>query len=212
LSYQWQFFGTNLPTGTSSVLTISNTQPAQAGNYQAIITNSAGAITSSIASLTVLVPPSISSQPTNETVPVAGTASFSVSATGTAPLTYQWQMAGTNVPGATNSSLLVTNVQTSEAGPYRIIATNAAGAVTSAPAMLRVLVSPTVASISYTGNTATLTFNSISGLVYTLEYKDWFTNLNWTVIPPGATGMGGILLLQDTNATVPNRFYRVRSQ
>jgi hypothetical protein len=55
-------------------------------------------------------PPSITTQPTNQTVTVGGAATFSVTTTGLLPLNYQWRFNGTNLSGATNTSLRLTNV------------------------------------------------------------------------------------------------------
>jgi hypothetical protein len=93
-----------------------------------------------------------------------------------------------------------------------LVVTNIAGAVTSAPANLRVLVTTDAGSISVTGSTVSITVTSVVGLIYTLESKDLLTDPAWTTIPPSSTGTGGILLLQDTNATVPSRLYRVRTE
>ena len=71
------------------------------------ITNATGSVTSNSAMLTVtdaMTAPSITSQPTNQSVTVGGTASFSVSATGTAPLSYQWSKNNTPINGATSST------------------------------------------------------------------------------------------------------------
>jgi uncharacterized repeat protein (TIGR03803 family) len=55
---------------------------------------------------------------------VGGNATFTVAASGSTPLSYSWQSNGTNIPGATNSSLTITNVQTTNAGTYTVIAGN----------------------------------------------------------------------------------------
>ena len=82
--------------------------------------------------------PVIVSQPTNQTVNVGGTAIFSVTASGTPPLIYQWNFNGTNIAGMTNPSLTLTNVQFSQAGNYSVLVTNAFGSALSSNAVLTV--------------------------------------------------------------------------
>jgi hypothetical protein len=82
--------------------------------------------------------PIIVSQPTNQTVGVGGTAIFWVVAAGTAPLSYQWLFNGTNLDGATNATLALTNVQPAQAGNYSAQVTNILGSVLSSNAMLAV--------------------------------------------------------------------------
>ena len=83
-------------------------------------------------------PPSIATQPTNQTVTVGGTATFSVTASGTPPLSYQWNFNGTNIGGATNTTLTLTNVQASQAGNYAVLVTNLFGSILSSNAVLTV--------------------------------------------------------------------------
>jgi hypothetical protein len=84
------------------------------------------------------VPPTITSQPTNQTVRTGESANFSVAATGTAPLNYQWQFNGTNIAAATNFLLTINNAQPTNAGNYRVVVSNSGGAVTSAVVTLSV--------------------------------------------------------------------------
>jgi len=86
--------------------------------------------------------PYIISQPTNQTVSAGGTATFSVSANGTQPLFYQWRFNGTNISGATNTSLTLTNVQPVQAGTYAVQVANVAGSTNSANAVLTVNLVP----------------------------------------------------------------------
>jgi len=83
-------------------------------------------------------PPVITTQPANQTVAVGGTAIFNVAASGSLPLSYQWNLNGTNIAGATNTSLTLTNVQFSQAGNYTVLVTNAYGSVLSSNAVLTV--------------------------------------------------------------------------
>ncbi|MDW8310320.1 MAG: fibronectin type III domain-containing protein, partial [Verrucomicrobiales bacterium] len=110
LAYQWRLNGTNLPGATASTYAISNVQPAHAGDYSVVVSNAGGAVTSLIATLTVLVPPLITQQPQDQTVVAGQNATFSVVAGGSAPLFYQWRFYGTNLPGATGSVLTLSNV------------------------------------------------------------------------------------------------------
>ncbi|HEY9172363.1 MAG TPA: immunoglobulin domain-containing protein [Verrucomicrobiae bacterium] len=115
-----------------------------AAAYSVVVTNVAGAVTSAVATLTVWVPPTITVQPQSRTNIVGTTASFSVSAAGTMALSYQWRKNGTNLSGATLTTLTFANVQAGDAGNYTVVVTNVAAAVTSAVAVLTVWVPPTI--------------------------------------------------------------------
>lgn len=82
--------------------------------------------------------PTFASQPTNQTVAVGNNATFAVSVNGFAPLAYQWQCNGTNLPGATGSSFTCANALLANAGNYTVIVTNFYGSVTSSVAVLSV--------------------------------------------------------------------------
>ena len=84
------------------------------------------------------VPPVITSQPTNQTVFMGQPASFSVSASGTPPLGYQWRFNTTNIVGATNASLLIASVQITNAGTYSVIVSNSVTSILSSNAVLNV--------------------------------------------------------------------------
>ncbi|MGP8218816.1 MAG: immunoglobulin domain-containing protein [Limisphaerales bacterium] len=147
LTYQWYFNSALVANATNATLTLNNVQTNNAGTYYVIVSNSVGSLTSSLtssnASLTVLVPPLIAQQPTNQTVLQGSNAIFSVnvSSGSTTPLSYLWYFNGTNLlVGATNASLILTNVQTTNAGTYYVIVTNVAGSLTSSNATLTVQV------------------------------------------------------------------------
>jgi Immunoglobulin domain len=85
------------------------------------------------------VAPSITTQPANQTVVVGQTATFTVTAAGTAPLTYQWQKGGTAIAGATAASYTTpVTTQADNAGMFTVVVSNALGSVTSAAATLTV--------------------------------------------------------------------------
>lgn len=142
LTYRWRWNGNNFlpfaqgPT-TNSTLIITNNQPSYAGNYTCVVTNGAGGITSSVAVLTVNIPPTITAQPVSRTVGEGSNTSFGISATGPS-LSYQWRKDGNPIPGATASSLPLSNVQFTNAGGYSCVVTNPFAAVTSAVATLTV--------------------------------------------------------------------------
>ena len=135
-SYQWRFNGGNIPGETSSSYMISDVQTGDAGNYSVVVSNQFGSATSSNATLTLNVPPSITAQPSSQSVLAGANVTFSVTAAGTAPLYYQWRFAGVDIAAATASSYTRNNVQPADAGTYSVVVSNSAGSVSSAPAVL----------------------------------------------------------------------------
>ncbi len=185
-SYQWQAHGTNLPGATSSSLTLGNVQASQAGAYQAMVTNIYGSATSDVATLTVLVPVSIITQPQGWTNLPGTTALFLVSAAGTPPLSFQWRFNGTNLPGATQYGLTITNAQIPNAGMYTVVVTNSFSAVTSSPAFLALNLPPTITTQPQSQTApagANVSFNVTASGVGTLSYQWRFGSTNL----PGAT-------------------------
>jgi len=89
------------------------------------------------------IPPTITSQPASQTVTVGGGVVFTVTAAGTAPLSYQWRLGGNSLPGATAPSLTLLNVQLTNAGNYSVLITNTSGSALSSNALLTVLAAPT---------------------------------------------------------------------
>ena len=87
-----------------------------------------------------LTAPFVLVQPAGQTVPVGSVIAFTVFKAGNAPTTHQWRFNGTNIPGATDSSLNLNNVQVTNAGNYSVALTNAAGFTVSSNAFLSVRV------------------------------------------------------------------------
>src|ERR1017187_2173541 len=88
LSYQWMKNGVNISGATSSSYTISSVTNNDAAGYSVLVVNGGGSVTSSTATLTVLVPAAITSQPQSQAVIPGQNTSFSVGASGTAPFSY----------------------------------------------------------------------------------------------------------------------------
>ncbi|MES1185826.1 MAG: PA14 domain-containing protein, partial [Myxococcales bacterium] len=111
-------------------------------------------------------PPSIASQPSSVTVPVGGNATFTVSASGSAPLSYQWQRNGSNISGATSASYSLTGVQVADSGAqFRAVVTNTFGTATSNAAVLTVT-NNTAPTVSITSPTAGATYTGGSTLTF----------------------------------------------
>jgi hypothetical protein len=147
LSFQWYVNGTVIAGAVSNSYTIAVTTSSDNGSvYTVEVSNAAGTTTSSPFVLTVNTPPAITLQPTSQTVTAGQAATFTVTATGTAPLTYQWDQGGTAISGATGSSYTIPTTAIGNSGSvYTVLVTNMAGTVTSTAATLTVapLVTPT---------------------------------------------------------------------
>jgi len=151
-AYQWFFNGMPLTNearvagADSNLLSIANAQTNDAGSYQVVVSNSMGVATSSMAPLTVLLPVTITTQPTNKMVLTGSTATLSVAATGLSALSYYWYSNdvlltnGGRIIGADSATLSLSNVQTNDTGPYYVVIANSLGSVTSSAATLTVVV------------------------------------------------------------------------
>jgi hypothetical protein len=168
LTYQWTKNGTNVGTNSATYTTAATAPTDNGAKIQVTVTNAEGSAPSSIATLTVdaaATKPSITTQPANASVTVGQTATFTVVATGTAPLTYQWTKNGMNV--GTNSATYTTAATTSadNGAQVQVTVSNSAGSTPSSIATLTVNAAATKPAITtqpvnttvMAGNTATFT-------------------------------------------------------
>jgi hypothetical protein len=186
LRYQWRRNGSALAQGTNAVLTLPAVQPGDDGEYQVVVSNNAGAVTSAVARLTIDYSPLVTQQPYSLNLRYGQNAAFGVQAEGRSPFYYQWLHEGTPLPNATNLTLSVLGVTLAEAGSYSVIVSNAYGAVTNLVATIQVdanpyfLQQPASKSARYG---ATVTFFALAEGPPPLRYQ-WRLN---GVDLPGAT-------------------------
>lgn len=139
LTYQWRLNGSDLPGEVSPLLSIPVVHVDDAGTYTCVVTGACGSETSPPAVLTVRIPVMITDDPDAAGVCDGGSVSFSVSATGTTPLYYQWFKNGQPIIGAEASSYEIDPVTGDDPGAYSCEVTNVCGGVLSAEAMLELL-------------------------------------------------------------------------
>ncbi len=147
LRFQWQKNGTAITGATAaSYTTPAETTADNGATFAAVVSNSAGSLSSRAARLTVTaVAPRITTQPANETVNAGQTATFSVVATGTAPLGYQWKKNGTAISGATAPSYTTPAETTGDDGAtFVVVVSNSAGSIASRSAVLTVAAKPVI--------------------------------------------------------------------
>jgi hypothetical protein len=147
--FQWYRNGVSIPGANMFYYYVQGVTVADAGNYQLVATNHYGAATSSVASITVshLIFDSLSAAPS-----AMQGSSWQVAAyyRASAPMNFHWSFNGAPVPGATNSYLVLSNVQTNQAGSYQVIISNSFAAVTSTVAVLEVVrAAPVLTSTLY---------------------------------------------------------------
>ena len=140
---------TTSPAGLTVYFTYngSSNAPTNAGSYSVIGTifdvNYHGSATGTLVINPLPAAPTITTQPQSQTNNAGTTATFSVSATGASPLSYQWRKDGVNLSSATNITLNITNVQPMSIGYYSVVVINPGGTVTSSNASLSIPNVPT---------------------------------------------------------------------
>jgi hypothetical protein len=210
LAYQWNRGGAPIGGATSASYTTPATSMADSGaSFTVTVSNTAGSITSSAAILTVqAVAPTVATQPANQTVFVGAAATFSVTANGTAPLSYQWNKGGVAIPAATSPVYTTPATLLADSGSsFTVTVTNAGGSVTSSAATLTVQPVPVTATSLAYADPATSTYRLVknaassgshlvldlvgpatgtaSGLSITLGADS--TKVAWVDVPAGGT-------------------------
>jgi hypothetical protein len=201
LTYQWKMGTTAISGATAASYTApATTSPESGSQFTVVVTDSTESLTSNPATLTVTasaVAPSITSQPANKTVTAGQPATFSVTATGTAPLSYQWKKNGADIGGATSASYTTLGTVASDNNAkFTVTVTNSVSNATSNSATLTVDVPPSITTqpANRTVNAGqTATFSVVATGTGTLTYQ-WKKN--------GATIGGATSASYSTPATV----------
>jgi len=196
LSYQWRKGGTSISGATSATYSISAAASSDAGSYDVIVSNSAGSVTSSAATLTVSTSgsPTITTQPTSQSVAVGASATFTVVATGSSTLSYQWRKDGTAISGATSASYAISSVASSDAGSYDVVVTNSIGSATSSAATLTVTTTSSSTLSADVTTAATTFYNTLSTSQQSTVQLAWSLDAarKWSNLPAQLVARNGI--------------------
>ena len=180
-SFQWRRNGVAITGATAAAITMAAVSSANAGNYSVLIGNAAGTVTSQSATLAVVpasgsaVAPAIATQPVSVVVVPRSSTTLAISASGSAPLTYQWLQNGLPVPGANGPTLTMDSLGAVSNGSYTVTVSNAAGTVTSAPAQLLVIGAPQI-----TGQPQTASAASGATATFTVQADGEQLRYQWT--------------------------------
>jgi hypothetical protein len=142
LAYQWLRNGAPIAGATQAFYQLTATQGDNAALFSVRVSNAVDSVTSQAATLTVVSPqsaPVITTQPSSVVAPAGGSASFAVAATGSGPISYQWQRNGNNIPTAIEATYTLNAVSEADNGAqFRVIVSNGQGDVASNAATLTV--------------------------------------------------------------------------
>ncbi|HEY1171115.1 MAG TPA: YHYH protein [Verrucomicrobiae bacterium] len=204
-TYLWYKGVDSIPTATSSSYTINGVTSANAGTYKVVVTKGAVSVTSGNAVLSVNTAPSITQDPQSLTISEGNNATFTVTASGTSPLSYQWKKGSSVINNATNSSYTITNATTASAGTYSVVVTNIVSSVTSGSATLTVTApvntAPTITTEPVSqavaeGGSVTFTVAATGTSPFTYQWKQnnnpigGATSSSYTINPVYSTNAG----------------------
>jgi len=210
-----------LPAGSVKAVNATNltavTPPSGLGTVDVVVTNADGQSAILTNGFTFIAPPgtapSIVSQPANQVVGLGQTVKFAVTALGTAPLSFQWQVNGTNltdngrITGCQSDLLAVANVFVSDAGNYQVVVTNAYGSTPSAVATLTIVAPPVFQAATQRDGMITLTWSATAGETYQVQYKTNLSQPNWTELVV-VTATNSTATASDALNASTQRFYR----
>ena len=203
LSYEWLQNGTPILGATNASYTTNNVPLSASGSqFSCVVSNAYGITDSQVATLTVLaLPPTITQQPVNQTDWVGSGATFSLTATGSLPLSYYWQRNGAYIAGATATSYTTNNVQLADSGSqFSCLVSNAYGSTVSSNAMLTVTTNSVL--IATTNSWDEANFISDFGYPNTGTYGQTF-------VPPSQSSVltSFTVYIENTSAYVNFQFY-----
>jgi hypothetical protein len=206
LLYQWRRDGIALNGKTSPGLSLASIQPDQEGGYSVVVQNGSGAVTSLVATLTVQVPPLITTEPLDATVVPGAPVSFQVKASGKPSPSFQWRREGQPLVGVTTPTHSIGAVQAKDLGGYSVVASNAAGSVTSRVAQLTFVPGPAPEILIEPNpvGPVKITVKGTVGYGYVLERTEDFKN--W--IPVKTNLSGGFQHAETPGAASARRWFR----
>lgn len=170
-TFQWKRNGNIIPNATGGIFNLGSPELTDAGSYTCVVTGGCGSTESNPAVLTVRAYPNISGQPVPVQACLGGPATFSITATGFAPLSQQWRKNGVDISGATGTSYTIPAVAAGDLGNYDCVVTNVCGSGASNPAALTLQT-----SLTFTGQPANV--SACEG-----------TAASMTVVVTGGTGL-----------------------
>jgi hypothetical protein len=221
LSYQWRKGGTDINGANSRTYVIGSLVTGDSGSYDVVVSNGEGVTTNGPIAVTVnpANPPTITTNPPPTPTRLQyGQINLVSAASGSTPMLWQWKFNGSNIPGATNASLLLRDLALSRAGVYQAFVTNQFGGANS-----------TTCTLSLTRNLAR---NGHFGTAQDAANFGSTSTNNWIMAAPGnwnlptvnldaTSGMGTCAringnwnaILQDTTETFqPNTYHTVTLQ
>jgi len=210
-----------LPAGSVTVINSTNltavTPPSALGTVNVVVTNADGQSGTLTNAFTYAAPPgtppSIVSQPANQVLGLGQMALFTATATGTAPLSYQWQLSGVNladngrITGSQSNLLTLTGVLLTDAGDYQVLVTNAYGSATSAVASLAIVAPPLFLAPTRTDGAIALAWSATPGQTYQVQYTTNLTQPDWTNLLI-VTATNSTATASDALSSSVQRFYR----
>lgn len=161
------------------------------------------------------VAPSLTQPPANVVAELGTTATFTVGAGGTGPLTFLWRKNGTaltndgRITGATNATLTISNVTLSDAAAYSVLVSNPFGTATS-PAATLTVVAPSLAPVPAGPGNVGFQFATVAGRRYIIERKFTLADPAWISVETN-NGTGGPLTFTRPIGT-PTSFFRLRAE
>jgi len=211
-SYTWYRNGAVLPGANTNFIALTNLGAADRTNYFCVISNSVNVLTSSVVNLTIA--PVITLQPVSTTNVLGGTASFNLTAVGIPPVTYQWRRINTVIPGATNSTLTLTNLVATNAASYRAVVASGGTSVFSSIAILTLQAatpnSPLLSAPVVANGQFQFLLPTQTGFSYQVQSKTNLLDTAWTLEQtiPG----DGTVKLVTVDATAAQKWVRVEAQ
>ena len=127
IEYQWLYENQPIAGATSQTLSLGSVNEAQTGKYRVVASNPAGKVASPEVRLLLLIPAVITTQPVGDVLRVGETLSLSVAASGTQPLSFEWQRDGEVLEQYTEAKVEIQDVDEEQGGAYSVTVSNAGG-------------------------------------------------------------------------------------
>jgi uncharacterized repeat protein (TIGR03803 family) len=159
--------------------------------------------------------PQVITQPANQPLWPGATATFYVTVSGANPFSYQWRKNGNNLTdggnvfGTTARILTLTNVTFGDVGTYSVVVSNALGNATSDGALLTILFPPQFQTATKSNTSLALTWTTVQGQRYQLQYKADLNAANWVNLGSQRTATNATITVSDPIGSNAQRFYRV---